>query len=149
MTLHVLFKVADADYALKASDVLHMESFTSATRVPGTQPHVAGLVQIRSRVIPVVDLRTRFGLPTMAATLDSRVMVVQCSDRVVGLLADSAREVLQIETTLFKPPPEIVLQQAAGYVTSVAQVGSRLIMLMDCRRVIGEEVLHGDHETRA
>lgn len=145
MTLHVLFKVADADYALPASEVLHMESFSGATRVPGTQPHVAGLVQIRSRVIPVVDLRARFGLPPLAATLDSRVMVVQHSERVVGMLADSAREVLNIETSLFREPPEIVVRQAAGYVTSVAQVGNRLIMLMDSRKVIGEEVLHGNH----
>jgi len=145
MTLHVLFKVADADYALPASEVLHMESFVGATRVPGTQPHVAGLVQIRSRVIPVVDLRARFGLPAVPNTLDSRVLVVKHSERVVGVLADSAREVLYIDTALFKPPPEIVVQQAAGYVTSVAQVGNRLIMLMDSRKVIGEEVLHGDH----
>jgi purine-binding chemotaxis protein CheW len=145
MTLHVLFKIADASYALPASEVLHMETFSGATRVPGTQPHVAGLVQIRSRVIPVVDLRVRFGLPSGETTLDSRVMVVQHDARVVGILADSAREIVQIDTALFRPPPEIVVQQAAGYVTSVAQLNGRLIMLMDSRKVIGEEVLHGDH----
>jgi len=142
--LHVLFKVGDVDYALSASDVLHMESFTGATRVPGTQPHVAGLVQIRSRVIPVVDLRARFGLPAQEPSLDSRVMVVQCGPRVVGLLADSAREVLHMDSNAFRPTPELITEQAAGYVTSVAQVGERLIMLMDSRKVIGEEVLHGD-----
>lgn len=142
--LHVLFKVADADYALPASEVLHMESFSGATKVPGTQPHVAGLVQIRGRVIPVVDLRARFGLPAAEATLDSRVMVVQVEERVVGILADSAREVLRIDVDLFKPTPDVVTWQAAGFVLSVAQVGARLIMLMDSRKVIGEEVLHGD-----
>jgi purine-binding chemotaxis protein CheW len=144
-TLHVLFKVGSADYALAACDVVHMESYQGATRVPGTEAHVAGLVQIRSRVIPVVDLRVRFGLPSQEPSLDSRVVVVQCGERVVGMLADSAREVLQIDAQSFKPPPEIVLQQAAGYIVAVAQVGERLIMLMDCRKVIGEEVLHGIH----
>ena len=147
-TLHVLCKVADSFYALPASQVLQMESFTGATRVPGAQPHVAGLVQIRSRVIPVVDLRTRFGLPAVEPTLDSRVMVVQCGERTVGLLADSVREVALIDPTAFKPPPEIVMQQAAGFVEAVAQLGERLIMLMDSKRVIGEEVLHG-HEASA
>jgi purine-binding chemotaxis protein CheW len=144
-TLHVLFKVADADYAVAARDVLQMESFQGATRVPGTAPHVAGLVQIRSRVIPVVDLRVRFGFSPREPNLDSRVMVVQCGERVIGMLADSAREVLQIDEQSFRAPPEIVSEQAAGYIVSVAQVGERLIMLMDCRKVIGEEVLHGDH----
>lgn len=148
-TLHVLFKVAGADYALPASEVLHMESFSGATRVPGTQPHVSGLVQIRSRVIPVVDLRVRFGLQTIEPTLDSRVLVVQCSERIVGLLADSAREVVLLDPSSFRPAPEIVTEQAAGFVLSVAQAGPRLIMLMDSKKVIGEEVLHGDHETRA
>jgi purine-binding chemotaxis protein CheW len=147
--LHVLFRVADGEYALPASEVLHMESFAGATRVPGTQPHVAGLVQIRSRVIPVIDLRLRFGLPAAELTLDSRVVVVQCGERNVGLLADSAREVLKIDPESFRPPPEVVAQQAGGFVLSVAQVGGRLIMLMSSRTVIGEEVLHGDHETRA
>jgi purine-binding chemotaxis protein CheW len=144
MTLHVLFKVAEGDFAVPASEVLHMETYTGATKVPGAQPHVAGLVQVRSRVIPVVDLRARFGLPSTEPTLDSRVLVLQCKERVVGVIADSAREVLQIETDSFRPPPEVVTQQAAGFVSSVAQVGGRLIMLMDSSRVIGEEVLHGD-----
>ncbi len=142
--LHVLCKVGDAFYALPASEVLHMESFTSATRVPGAQPHVAGLVQIRSRVIPVIDLRARFGLPAIEPTLDSRVMVVQCGERTVGLLADSVREVGMIDPAAFKPPPDLVTQQAAGFVQSVAQLGDRLIMRMDSKKVIGEEVLHGD-----
>lgn len=148
-TLHVLFCVADVEYALPASEVLHMESFTTATRVPGTQPHVAGLVQIRSRVIPVIDLRIRFGLPTAQPTLDSRVMVVQCGERSVGLLADSARRVLNIEPTAFRPPPDVVAQQAGGFVRSVAQVEGRLVMLMNSEMVIGEEVPNGDHETHA
>lgn len=148
-TLHVLFRVADVDYALPASEVLYMESFAGATRVPGTQPHVAGLVQIRSRVIPVIDLRARFGLPATTPSLDARVMVVQCGERNIGLLADSAREVLGIDPALFRPPPALVAQQARGFVRSLAQVGDRLIMLMDSKTVIGEEVLHGDHETRA
>jgi purine-binding chemotaxis protein CheW len=147
--LHVLFRVAEGEYALPASEILHMESFAGVTRVPGTRPHVAGLVQIRSRVVPVIDLRVRFGLPAATPTLDSRVMVVQCGERSVGLLAESAREVLGIDPASFRPPPDVVARQAGGFVRAVAQVGSRLIMLMNSRMVIGEEVLDDDHETRA
>jgi purine-binding chemotaxis protein CheW len=143
--LHVVFKVGGGEYALPAGDVLHMESFEGATRVPGTLPYVAGLVQTRGRVVPVVDLRVRFGMEVREPTLDSRVMVVQWGERILGMLADSAREVLHIDPNLFKPPPDVIAQQAAGFVASVAQVGTRLIMLMDYKKVIGEEVLHGDH----
>lgn len=141
--LHVLFRVADTDYVLPALDVLHMESFSQATKVPGTPDYVAGLMQIRRGVVPVVDLRVRFGFAAAPATLESRVMVVQDGTRSVGLLVDSAREILSIAPDQFKPPPDLVTHRAAGYVTSVAQAGTRLLMLIDFRKVIGEEVQIG------
>jgi purine-binding chemotaxis protein CheW len=142
-TLHVLFKVADAEYVLPASDVLHMESFAGATRVPGAPAYVAGLVQIRRRVVPVVDLRIRFGLASREPTLDSRVVVVKSGERAIGLLVDSAREIAHITADQFRPPPELIAEQASGYVTSVAQTGARLLMLIDFKKVIGEEVQNG------
>jgi purine-binding chemotaxis protein CheW len=135
-----LFKVADAEYVLPAADVLHMESYTGATRVPGAPAYVAGLMQVRRRVIPIVDLRVRFGLPAREPTLDSRVVVVQSGERAVGLLADSVREVRNIAAEDFKPPPELIAEQSSGYVTRVAQAGARLLMLIDFRKVIGEEM---------
>lgn len=142
-SLYVLFKVADAEYVLPAAEVLHMESFVCATRVPGAPAYVAGLVQIRRRVVPVVDLRLRFGLPAVEPTLDSRVVVVQSGERAVGLLADSAREVVNIAADQLRPPPELIAAQSAGYVTRVAQTGARLFMLIDVGKVVGEEVLNG------
>jgi purine-binding chemotaxis protein CheW len=141
--LHVLFKVADSDYALPASEVLHMESFERATRVPGAPPYVAGVIQSRRRVVPVVDLRARFGLPEAARTLDARVIVVQGCPRIVGLLVDSAREVLNIAPEQHHAPPEVVARDARGFVRSIAQLGPRLIMLLDAQKVIGEEQLQG------
>ena len=144
--LYVLFRVDACEYVLPASEVLHMETFTSATKVPGSPPYVAGLVQVRSRVLPVIDLRVRFGLPVVTPTLDSRFLVAQRGGRVVGLLADSAREVLRIEPEQFRPPPELVVEQAAGFVTHIAEVGSRLVMLIDAGKVIGEEASDGSYE---
>jgi purine-binding chemotaxis protein CheW len=138
--LYVLFKVGDAEYVLPASDVLHMESYAGATFVPGAPEYVVGLMQSRRRVIPVVDLRRRFGLPPVAPTLDSRVVVVQSGERAIGLLADSAREVKHIPAEEFRPPPQLIAEQASGYVTKVAQAGARLLMLVDFHKVIGEEM---------
>jgi purine-binding chemotaxis protein CheW len=141
--LYVLFKVAEAEYVLPAADVLHMESFSGATRVPGAPDYVAGLMQIRRRVVPVVDLRRRFGLPDVEPTLDSRVVVVHTGERAVGLLADSAREVMKLAPDAFQPPPELIGEQSSGYVTHVVRAGARLLMLIDFRKVIGEEMPSG------
>lgn len=141
--LHVILRVADAEYVVSAADVLHMESFTGATRVPGTRPFVGGLIQIRGRVVPIVDLRARFGLPSAEPTMDSRVIVVQSGERTVGLLADSAREVVDIPDEALRPPPDIMARDGAGFVKSVAQLGTRLVMLVDIGKVIGEDQDHG------
>jgi purine-binding chemotaxis protein CheW len=142
-TLHVTFRVGTADYALPASIVLHLESFQTATHVPGTPPYVAGLVQVRGRLVPVVDLRTRFGLPPIEHSIDRRVVVVQVGTRVAGLLVDSAREVLRIEDSKFEKPPEMIENQMAGFVKAVATISERLFLLVDVPRVIGEELTHG------
>lgn len=142
--LHVLCKVNDTEYVLPAADVLQMESFAGATKVPGAATTVAGLVQIRGRVVPVVDLRVVFGLAPIAPTIDSRVVVMKSAERVVGLLVDSAREVLKIPAQDFHPPPAVLVQQTDGLVKAVAQVGTRLLMLIDFIKVIGEEHDDGD-----
>ena len=141
--LHVSFRVGNADYAVPAAQVLHLDAYEQATRIPGVPPYVAGLVQVRGRVVPVVDLRARFGLPAGEPTADRRVIVVQIGARVAGLLADSAREVIQLDEKAFEPPPELIAQQANGFITAVATRDNRMFLLVDVPRVIGEELSHG------
>jgi purine-binding chemotaxis protein CheW len=142
--LHVLCKIAGAEYVLPADNVLQMESFSGATRVPGAASEVAGLIQIRGQVVPVLDVRVVFGFDKVAPTIDSRVVVMKHGERTVGLLVDSAREVLKIPAGQFQPPPAVVAQQADGMVKAVAQSGNRLLMLIDFTKVIGEEQDHGE-----
>jgi purine-binding chemotaxis protein CheW len=143
MSLHVTFRVGNASYAIPAADVLHLETYETATHVPGAPSYVAGLVQIRSRLVPVVDLRARFGLAPAEHTIDRRVVVVQSGSRVAGLVVDSAREVVQIDDAAFEKPPELIERQTAGFVKAVATVAKRLFLLVDIPRILGEELRHG------
>jgi purine-binding chemotaxis protein CheW len=139
--LHVLFKVDDTLYALPADVVLQMESYTGATVVPGTPSFVAGIIQLRGRVVPVVDLRARFGLPPKERTLETRVVVGEQHDRTVALIADSAREVVRMAPSQLKPPPRLVDDGSKGFVKAVARLGDRTVMVLDFSKVIGEEPL--------
>lgn len=143
MALHVVFRVGSAEYALPASLVLHLESYEAATHVPGAPSYVAGIVNVRGRVVPVVDLRARFGLPAVPHEAEHRIVVVQIAQRVAALLVDSAREVLNIEDTSFEKPPELIEDQTAGFVSGIAKVARRLFLLVDVPRIIGEELHHG------
>lgn len=139
-SLHVICKVGPSEYAVPADDVVQMEAYTTATPIPGAPKYVTGLVQIRGRVVPVLDLRVRFGLEPQATTLESRIIVMKFGERIIGILVDSAREVQNIASELFKAPPGVVAVQSAGFVKSIAQLKDRIIMLMDSEKVIGEEI---------
>jgi purine-binding chemotaxis protein CheW len=148
-TLHVVIRVGETQYVLPATEVLHMESYEGATPVPGAPSWVAGLVQVRRRVVPVVDLGARFGGSPLQPSLQARVVVVQLGERVVGLAVDSAREVVHLQADQFRPPPEVVVEQAEGFVKAVAHVGQRLLMLLDVERVIGGANIHGSSNEAA
>jgi purine-binding chemotaxis protein CheW len=137
--LHVVFKVGKSEYALPASDVLQMESYAGATAVPGSKPWVSGIIQVRGRIVPVVDLRRRFGLPPQELTADSRVVVATHGERAVALVADAAREVVKLEVEKWQAAPQIVAQEAQGLVKAVAQVGQRLVMLLDLTQLMEKE----------
>jgi len=139
--LHVMFQVGGAEYVLPASDVLQMETFSGATLVPGAPAHVAGLVQLRGQVIPVVDVRARFGLPPVERSLDARIIVVGRGERRVALLVDRAREVVQLRPEAFRDPPDLVAERAAGFVRSIAQSDARVFMLVDVEKIIGHDPL--------
>jgi purine-binding chemotaxis protein CheW len=140
--LHVLFQVGGTDYVLAASDVVQMESFTGATAVPGAPPHVAGLVQLRGHVLPVVDVRVRFGMQAAERSLDARILVVAHGERRVGLLVDRAREVVELAPEAFQTPPDLLSAQAAGFVRSIAHRNGRVLMLVELSKVIGANVTH-------
>ena len=138
-TLHLAFRVGTAEYVVPAAQVLHLESFETATHVPGAPAYVAGLVQVRGRVVPVVDLRRRFGLPGIEHALAHRVVVVQLGPRIAGLLVDAAREVIQLDEASFQDAPELIKEQVNGFVKAVVTVAGRLFLVADLQRLIAEE----------
>lgn len=142
--LHVTFRVGTADYAIPAAQVLHLESFDTATPIPGSPSYVAGIVQVRGRLVPVVDLRARFGLAPIEHSIDHRVVVCQIGTRIAGLLVDSARDVIRIADDAFEKPPELVEHQAGGFIKGIATVTKRMFLLVDVPRIIGEELNHGE-----
>lgn len=145
MKLHVIFSVDAVEYALPVAFVLQMEEFSGATAVPGAPDYVLGVVTVRGRVVPVIDLRRRFGLPSVPPTLDTRIVVVHVEGRVVGLCADRAREVVNLDETARQPAPDLVSQRSAGLVNGMQALGSRLFLLLDLARVLGEK--SHDHES--
>ncbi len=138
MKLHVIFTLAAAEYALPVETVLQMESFSGATLVPGAPAYVAGIVTVRGLVVPVIDLRVRFGLPPVALTLDTRIIVTESQGRVVALRVDAAREVLKLDVDKHQAAPSVVSERTSSFVHAVHALGNRLLLLVDLPKILGE-----------
>lgn len=139
MKLHVVFNLSGTEYALPFDSVLLMESYTGATLVPGAPEYVDGIVTVRGMVVPVVDLRTRFGLPRAPQNLDTRIIVTECEKRIVALRVDTAREVLKLDVEKHQPAPSVVCERSSGFVYAVHALGKRLLLLIDLPKLLGED----------
>jgi purine-binding chemotaxis protein CheW len=133
---YILFGVAGTAYALKSQDVLHIEMLEHITPVPNAPSYVEGVVFSRGQVVPVINLRARFGFERATATLRSRLLVVQHGGRRVGLLVDESREFVRISDAAIKPPQEAIGGLSGNYLEGVATLGDRIVLVLNVREIV-------------
>jgi purine-binding chemotaxis protein CheW len=132
----VLCEVAGTTYAVRTSDVLHMEMVGDITPVPNASANLDGVVLSRGRIVPVLNLRARFGFERTPHDLRTRVIVVRTGERAVGLLVDAAREFVRIPPEGIQPPGGAVADRGSNYLDGVASLDGRLVLVLDVARVI-------------
>ena len=133
---YILFTVAGTTYALSSGEVRHMEMIDGITRVPNAQSFVDGVVFSRGQVVPVVNLRVRFGFERAAFDLRSRLIVVQSGSRLIGLVVDSAREFVAIPPDLIQPPNDALSGMSGRYVEGIASMRDRLVLILSLERIL-------------
>ena len=133
---YILFTVAGTTYALPSGDVRHMEMIEEITRVPNAPPFIDGVVFSRGQVVPVVNLRARFGFERAAVDLRSRLIVVQSAARMIALAVDSAREFVTIPADAIQPPNEALAGMSGRYVSGIASMGDRLVLILSLDRIL-------------
>jgi len=133
---YILFTVAGTTYALSSGEVRHMEMIEGVTRVPNAPPFIDGVVFSRGQVVPVVNLRVRFGFERAALDLRSRLIVVQSGSRLIGLLVDAAREFVAIPRDAIQPPNDALAGMSGRYVEGIASMGDRLVLILNLERIL-------------
>ena len=133
---YILFTVAGTTYALPSGEVRHMEMIDDVTRVPNAPSFVDGVVFSRGQVVPVVNLRVRFGFERAAFDLRSRLIVVQSGSRLIGLVVDAAREFVAIPPDLIQPPNEALSGMSGRYVEAIASMRDRLVLILNLERIL-------------
>ena len=132
----VTFHVGDEEFGVEILDVREINRMMEITRVPHAPDFVEGVINLRGQVIPVVDLRKRFGLGTIERDKNARIVVVELGDKVVGFLVDSVSEVLRVPRSVVEPPPPIVGGIDSEYIEAVVKLDDRLLILLDLQRLL-------------
>jgi purine-binding chemotaxis protein CheW len=134
----VVFQLGAEFYGVEIARVHEIIRLQTVTRVPRAPAFVEGVINLRGKVIPVVDLRRRFGLPTADHTRASRIVVVEIGDQVVGVVVDGVSEVLRVNGATVEPPSPVVAGIDSEYIHGIAKLSDRLVILLDLDRVLAQ-----------
>ncbi len=135
----IVFTLGKEEYGVEVEKVRTIERMQPMTRVPKTPDFVKGVINLRGVVTPVIDLRGRFGFPETEYTDNSRIIIVAVGDIEVGLIVDSANDVIDVDSDHIDDPPEIVGGIKAKYLHGIAKVGeSRLLVLLNLKEVLSK-----------
>ncbi|MGD7021120.1 chemotaxis protein CheW [Rossellomorea vietnamensis] len=132
----IVFQLMGKEYAIPVSQVRSIEKVQHITRVPKAASFVKGVINLRGVVTPVIDLRIRFSLPEEVHSEDTRVIIAGVNDKEVGLVVDAANDVLDIPSEAIESQPEVVGAVEADYISGVAKLEKRLLVLLNLEEVL-------------
>ena len=135
----VSFKLSDETYGIEITKIREIILMGSITGIPETPHYIKGLINLRSSVIPVIDLRARFALSENKLTADSRIMVLNVGRRTIGIVVDSVNEVLRISQNQILPAPATVARLGNQYMTGLVRLDEQLLILLDVDQLFSEE----------
>lgn len=138
------FFLSGEEYGIDVRLVQEIIRVGEITQVPRAPGFIKGVINLRGRIIPVIDLKRKLGLGEVSeAARQSRIVVVKVRDRLVGLLVDGASQVLKVPVASIEAAPEEVVEIDANYLRGVAKLENRLIILMDLNKVLALELREG------
>lgn len=133
---HVSFALGDEAYAINAARVNEVLRYTEITPVPGAPGFILGIINLRGNVVTVIDARAVFSLPADVVTPQSRIIVVEIEDFVLGVLVDRVAAVVDLDETLIEVPPQTGQNGSARFIQGVYNQGDDLLILVDFSRAI-------------
>ncbi len=129
------FRVGKENFGVPISIVHEIVRMMEITEIPDSPSYIEGVINLRGKIIPVVDLRKRFEEPVQS-NRHNRILVAELDGHLVGLIVDAAHEVLKVNSELIEPPPNIFEQGELNYVTGVGKLGGKLVILIDLAKIM-------------
>jgi purine-binding chemotaxis protein CheW len=138
----ISFIVGAEEYGLELLRVKEVIRMRQITWLPKAPSCVKGIINLRGDVIPIIDLRERFGLVVLEQTAMTRVIVVEVEGRLVGMVVDSASQVVRLPADQFDPPPPVVGAASQDFITAVGKMGDKLVIMIDVDRILNAEEMN-------
>ncbi|WP_028575893.1 chemotaxis protein CheW [Desulfonatronovibrio hydrogenovorans] len=135
----VTFKVGEEEFGIEIFSVKEIIRMLDITKVPRAPDFVEGVVNLRGRVIPIIDLRRRFGLEPAERDKNTRIVVIEMEGMSVGFVVDAVSEVLRIPADTVEPPPPVVAGIDAEYISGVGKLESRLLIMLDLDKLLAAD----------
>ncbi|PKN16063.1 MAG: chemotaxis protein CheW [Deltaproteobacteria bacterium HGW-Deltaproteobacteria-23] len=130
----VTFQLGKEEYGVEIASVQEIIRATDITPVPGAPSHVRGVINLRGKIIPVVDLRTRFALPQAETSDSQRIVVVELCQKRIGMLVDSVSQVIKVPAGVVEEMPEEATSVDGNYIKGVGKLENRLVVILDLNK---------------
>lgn len=134
----VSFKIGNEEFGVNILKVQEINRMMQITKVPNAPEFVDGVINLRGRIIPIIDLRIRLGMAKKEQDKSTRIVVVELDGKTVGFIVDEVSEVLRIPTNITEPPPPMVAGINADYITAVGKLEDRLLILLDMEKILSD-----------
>lgn len=134
----VTFRLGTEDYAVNILNVQEINRLKEITRVPNTPAYIEGVINLRGKVIPVINLRSKFGLTDKDHDTQSRIMIMEIHGITMGLVVDAVSEVLRIPANIVEATPSMASDISSEYIKGIAKLEDRLIILLDMDMLVGK-----------
>jgi purine-binding chemotaxis protein CheW len=137
---YLTFRLDREEYGIEILRVQEIKGYDHLTPVPSTPHYMKGVMNLRGTVVPIIELRARFGMPEREVDQFTVIIVVNVGSRVVGLLVDTVSDVLDIPAEAICDTPDLAAGVEEQYLTGMGKVSDKLVMLLDLQKLIGAEV---------
>jgi purine-binding chemotaxis protein CheW len=134
----VIFEIGNEHFGIDIAAVEGIVKMQEITRVPQAAEYVEGITNLRGSVLPVIDLEKRFGIPPHEKTRETRIVVVNMDSVKIGMIVAAVSEVLTIDDSVIEPAPAIVTTINSRFITGIARIDTRLVILLDLNLVLTE-----------
>lgn len=137
------FNLGEELYGVDILRVQEIKGYTAVTKIPNTPSYIKGVLNLRGTIVPIVELRTKFGMPTIEYTMFTVIIVVVVKEKVMGLVVDAVSDVLDIDKKDIQAPPNFGARINVSFMNGIGKSGDKLVTLLDIDRMLSGEDLQG------